>query len=272
MARGNLLAALISFLLILNASGVLPITFTVINKCSETIWPGMLSRSRISPPLNTTGFALQKNESRIVNHSRGNFSCITGDCGSGKVACSGGDAKPPATLAEFALTFGDLGIDYYDVSLADGFNLPMLVVPEGGTSGNCSATGCAVNLNDVCLNDLKVTDRDGNPSHSIVAPVHMQIALHAKPSSYSEFFKNGCPRAYSYAQDHETSTFTCTSSNYVITFCPTSKNDTKNPEPAGGGQNPDAVGASSSSSMGASCWQLLSGAISLFFLLSSSAI
>ncbi|KAI3840572.1 hypothetical protein MKX03_018106 [Papaver bracteatum] len=300
MARGNLLASLVSFLLILNASGELSVTFTVINKCSETVWPGMLSMAGISPPLDITGFVLPKNESRIVNvpkswlgrlwgrthcsqDSRGNFSCITGDCGSGKVACTGGDAKPPATLAEFALTFGDRGIDFYDVSLADGFNLPMLVVPEGGTSGSCGATGCAVNLNDVCLNDLKVTGPDGNrvgcnsACGAFGEPQYCCTGAYAnrttcKPSSYSEFFKNGCPRAYSYAQDDETSTFTCTSANYVITFCPpllpTSKKDTKNQEPAGGGQRP-----SSSSSIGVSCSQFLAGAVSLFILLlSSSAI
>lgn len=42
-----------------------------------------------------------------------------------------------------------------------------------------------------------------------------------KPSSYSQFFKSACPRAYSYAYDDGTSTFTCASADYTITFCPT---------------------------------------------------
>jgi hypothetical protein len=41
-----------------------------------------------------------------------------------------------------------------------------------------------------------------------------------KPSGYSQFFKNACPRAYSYAYDDATSTFTCAEANYIITFCP----------------------------------------------------
>ncbi|TVT99211.1 hypothetical protein EJB05_55426 [Eragrostis curvula] len=43
-----------------------------------------------------------------------------------------------------------------------------------------------------------------------------------KPSSYSQFFKNACPRAYSYAYDDATSTFTCAGgdTSYAITFCP----------------------------------------------------
>nr|GEV04833.1 RNA-directed DNA polymerase, eukaryota [Tanacetum cinerariifolium] len=41
------------------------------------------------------------------------------------------------------------------------------------------------------------------------------------PTDYSRFFKNLCPKAYSYAFDDPTSTFTCnTGANYVITFCP----------------------------------------------------
>ncbi|RDX81955.1 Pathogenesis-related protein 5, partial [Mucuna pruriens] len=33
-------------------------------------------------------------------------------------------------------------------------------------------------------------------------------------------FKNTCPSAYSYAYDDKTSTFTCASTNYTITSCP----------------------------------------------------
>ncbi|KAI3840568.1 hypothetical protein MKX03_018102 [Papaver bracteatum] len=123
-----------------------------------------------------------------------------------------------------------------------------------------------MNLNDVCLNGLKVTDPDGNhvgcnsACGAFGEPRYCCTGAYAnrttcKPSSYSEFFKNDCPRAYSYALDDETSTFTCNSANYVITFCPPLLPTS---EPAGGGQSPDAVGASSSSSMGVSCSQFLS--------------
>ncbi|KAI3952577.1 hypothetical protein MKW92_037093 [Papaver armeniacum] len=311
MARGNLLVALISILLILNVSGVLSVTFTTINKCSQTVWPGILSSAGISP-LDTTGFALQKDESRIVTvptswsgrlwgrthcsqDSTGKFSCISGDCGSGKVECSGGGATPPATLAEFTLN-GANGLDFYDVSLVDGYNLPMLVVPEGGTGGNCSTTGCVVNLNDVCPNDLKVTSEDGShvacksACEAFGDPQYCCSGAYGnpntcKPSSYSEFFKNACPRAYSYAYDDGTSTFTCASASYVITFCPplsTSKKATKYPEAAelplynstmtylGGGESLEDGGVSSSSAMRVSPVQFLGGAVSLFILLSSS--
>ncbi|KAL0358816.1 UNVERIFIED_CONTAM: Pathogenesis-related thaumatin-like protein 3.5 [Sesamum angustifolium] len=35
-------------------------------------------------------------------------------------------------------------------------------------------------------------------------------------------FKRACPRAYSYAYDDGTSTFTCKASEYAIMFCPNS--------------------------------------------------
>ncbi|GLT53877.1 hypothetical protein SLA2020_271150 [Shorea laevis] len=65
--------------------------------------------------------------------SAGAFSCVTGDCGSGKIECSGNGALPPATLAKFKLD-GAGGLDFYDVSLVYGYNLPLLVMPQGGTA------------------------------------------------------------------------------------------------------------------------------------------
>ena len=41
-----------------------------------------------------------------------------------------------------------------------------------------------------------------------------------RPSVYSQMFKTACPRSYSYAYDDATSTFTCTATDYSITFCP----------------------------------------------------
>ncbi|CBI34739.3 unnamed protein product, partial [Vitis vinifera] len=41
------------------------------------------------------------------------------------------------------------------------------------------------------------------------------------PTTYSKFFKDRCPDAYSYPQDDKTSLFTCPSgTNYKVTFCP----------------------------------------------------
>lgn len=222
-------------------------TFTIVNKCDHTVWPGILSNAGITA-LPTTGFTLQKGESKTINapsswggrfwgrthcaeDSTGKFTCVTGDCGSGKLECAGSGAAPPATLAEFTLD-GSGGMDFFDVSLVDGYNLPMMVVPQGGTGANCSNTGCVVDLNGACPSELKVTDADGDAVACKSACEAFGQAQYCcsgaygspdtcTPSSYSKLFKTACPTAYSYAYDDKTSTFTCAGADYLITFCPT---------------------------------------------------
>ncbi|GAV56748.1 Thaumatin domain-containing protein [Cephalotus follicularis] len=240
----SLLALIVPHSLI---SGVHSTTFTIVNKCEYTVWPGILSNAGV-PTLSPTGFVLQNGESKTITaptswggrfwgrtkctqDSTGKFSCETGDCGSGKVECSGTGAVPPATLAEFTLD-GSGGLDFFDVSLVDGYNLPMLVVPQGGTGDNCTYTGCVVDLNAACPSDLKVMSDDGSEDvacksacEAFQQPQYCCSGAYAspdtcKPSSYSEIFKTACPRAYSYAYDDKTSTFTCANADYSITFCP----------------------------------------------------
>lgn len=226
--------------------GVLAASFTLTNNCEYTVWPGVLAGAGTAP-MSPTGFALAKGESKTIpapsgwsgrfwgrtlcsEDSSGKFSCATGDCGSGKLECAGSGAVPPATLAEFTLN-GANGLDFYDVSLVDGYNLPMMVAPQSG-SGNCSITGCVFDLNGICPSELKVLSSDGSENVACKSaceafgdPKYCCSGEYGnpntcKPSSYSELFKHACPRAYSYAYDDGTSTFTCASADYLITFCP----------------------------------------------------
>ncbi|GAV71820.1 Thaumatin domain-containing protein [Cephalotus follicularis] len=244
MARAQLSITLLFLVLIL--TGVHSSTFTIINKCSYTVWPGILSGAGTSQ-LPTTGFGLQPGQSTSLSIPTGwsgrlwgrtfctqdpttsKFTCLTGDCGSSTLECSGRGAEPPATLAEFTLN-GANGLDFYDVSLVDGYNLPMSVSPQGGTGGNCTATGCAVDLNAACPAELKVSDNGesvacksaclafGDPKYCCSGAYATPDTC--KPSFYSQLFKSACPRAYSYAYDDGTSTCTCLGADYVITFCP----------------------------------------------------
>jgi len=223
-------------------------TFTIVNKCNYTVWPGILSGAGTTP-FSTTGFTLQPGESNALavppkwsgrlwgrtlcsQDSTGKFSCVTADCASSTVECNGGNAQPPATLAEFTLN-GANGLDFFDVSLVDGYNLPMMIEPHGATGGgNCMTTGCMVDLNAACPTELKVMSSGagvacksaceafGDPQYCCSGAYASPATC--KPSSYSQFFKSACPRAYSYAYDDGTSTFTCDSADYTITFCPAS--------------------------------------------------
>lgn len=271
--EGPLCTLLLLFFLVLSFNrGARSASFTIVNKCSYTVWPGVLSNAGIAP-LATTGFTLQTGESQTLSipaswsgrlwgrthcsqDSSGKFSCVTGDCGSGTLECSGGGAKPPATLAEFTLNGAD-GLDFYDVSLVDGSNLPILLVPQGGQGGNCTTTGCLVDLNEGCPSELKVTAGDGGGSVACKSACdafgdpkyccsgEFGTPATCQPNSYSQYFKSSCPRSYSYAYDDGTSTFTCASADYVITFCPT---PTASLKQSLGGQNPEAVNLSSSDS------------------------
>ena len=55
-------------------------------------------------------------------------------------------ATPPASLFEITLGAGD-DKDFYDVSIVDGYNLPLIAVPQGVLNGKCNATGCVSNIN-----------------------------------------------------------------------------------------------------------------------------
>ncbi|KAL1533347.1 thaumatin-like protein 1b [Salvia divinorum] len=246
-------------------------TFTFVNKCKFTVWPGILSNAGISP-LSNTGFALQTGESRIINapsswggrfwgrthcsqDPTGKFSCATGDCGSGKLECAGGGAATPVTLAEFTLD-GDAGKDFYDLSLVDGFNLPMLVAPQGGAGANCSKAECVADLNSECPPELRVASAGGEGvacrsacdafrSEEYCCSGAYGTPAACKPSQYAQTFKRACPQAYSYAYDDLTSTFTCIGADYIITFCPSPNTSKKSSSGSGGGQNPVSAAGSS---------------------------
>ncbi|XP_020680141.1 thaumatin-like protein 1b [Dendrobium catenatum] len=265
---------LLPLLLFMLPERAMPATLSMTNNCPFPIWPGLLSGAGTAP-LPTTGFLLNPGESRPIevpsswsgrlwgrtlcstDPSTGRFSCASADCGSGTVDCSGSGASPPATLAEFTLN-GSGGMDFFDVSLVDGYNLPLLIVPEGGEpGGRCGPTGCLVDVNGLCPSELRVVadgeavacrsacDAFGTPEYCCSGEYGGPGTC--KPSIYSQLFKNACPRAYSYAYDDATSTFTCSAgTSYLITFCPSTtslKSSGSGPgSGSGSGNNPQAVG------------------------------
>ncbi|XP_073150307.1 thaumatin-like protein 1 isoform X2 [Henckelia pumila] len=226
--------------LLLFARGAFGATFTFVNRCEETVWPGILANAG-SPKLETTGFELPQGSYRTLMAPAGwsgrfwgrtvcTFpdsepgSCRTADCGSGELECNGFGAAPPVTLAEFTLGTG--GLDFYDVSLVDGYNLPMIVEAAGG-SGMCASTGCVTDLNRVCPSELRVEGVEacksaceafGSPEYCCSGAFNSPAAC--RPSVYAQVFKSACPRSYSYAYDDPTSTFTCSGADYTVTFCP----------------------------------------------------
>lgn len=223
-------------------------TFTFHNSCPYTVWPATLTGGGPRPQLSTTGFELTSGASKTITvpnpwsgrvwgrtlcstDASGRFTCQTADCGSGKVSCDGAGGATPASLAELTLAAGG-GRDFYDISLVDGFNVPMSLTPRGGSGGRCNATSCPADVNSVCPRGLSLRGTGGrvigckSACVAFGAPEYCCTGKFAspetcRPTKYSKIFKGQCPQAYSYAYDDRSSTFTCTGgANYLVTFCP----------------------------------------------------
>ncbi|KAG2321239.1 hypothetical protein Bca4012_055822 [Brassica carinata] len=233
-----------SFIIATGAVSVVSGTvFTIQNSCSFTVWPGILTGNG-GAQLNDGGFTLNPGASvdvtapagwsgRIWGRTGCNFDgsgvgrCLTGDCGN-KLRCAGAGGVPPVTLAEF--TIGNGGAkDFYDVSLVDGYNVQMGVTTRGG-SGDCQNIGCVADVNGRCPNELRVMDGGkvvacksaceafGKPEYCCTGAFNTPDTC--PPTNFSRIFKGACPKAYSYAYDDASSTFTCANANYAIVFCP----------------------------------------------------
>ncbi|CAN6247743.1 unnamed protein product [Urochloa humidicola] len=230
-------------------------SFTFTNACQHPVWVGAL-HGATSPPLARSGFYLAPSAtSRLdapssgtwsgtfwartgcaVDAATGRFSCATADCGTGDVACEGRGPAPPVTLAEITLAApGSSGQDFYDISLVDGFNVPVRIAPSGG-GGDCRPAACAGDVNAMCPADLRVVAASSASGAAVVACKSACGAYGSArycctgqygtpatcgPTNYSQVFKSACPAAYSYAYDDASSTFTCSgAAGYDITFCP----------------------------------------------------
>lgn len=219
--------------------------FTLENGCRNTIWPGIQPGAG-KPQLMGGGFQLGPGESVNISSPRGwsgrfwgrrwcsfddsgKGTCVTGDCG-GVLKCAGAGGTPPATLAEFTL---DSPMDFYDVSLVDGYNMPVSITPSGGSgsgSYSCKVVQCVSDLNRRCPSQLQVRTKNGrvvgckSACMAFNQPQYCCTGEYGspqtcKPTNYSRAFKDACPTSYSYAYDDPTSTFTCRGANYLIRFC-----------------------------------------------------
>eukprot|EP00253_Pinus_taeda_P026242 PITA_26242 len=212
----------------LSLQGVEGTTMSVKNQCSYTIWaagiPGggkQLGKGEtwsFDVPAGTTAGRIWGRTGCSFDAAGGNGSCTTGDCG-GLLNCQG-YGSIPATLFEYALNQHQ-NQDFYDISLVDGFNLPLSMTPS---SPNCKAVGCTSNINAVCPAELKVTDGCKSACAAFNTSQYCCTGVYANncaPTKYSQLFKAQCPQAYiGYSNDDGASNLTCPSgANYSVVFC-----------------------------------------------------
>ncbi|GFQ01335.1 thaumatin-like protein [Phtheirospermum japonicum] len=201
------------------------IIFNIQNNCRYTVWPAAVPGGgrRLDPGQSwTIGFPNGPNLAKIwartncTFDSSGRGSCLTGDC-NGRLEC-GSYGAPPHTVAEYGLnSFGHK--DYYDISVMEGFNVPMEFTPT--TNGCTRPVRCAADITGECPSELRVAGGCHNP-----CTVHKttQYCCHSgrcRPTELSRFFKRRCRDAFTYPEDDPTSTFTCPpGTSYRVVFCP----------------------------------------------------
>ncbi|KAL2898370.1 Osmotin-like protein [Bienertia sinuspersici] len=245
---------------------IVPIVVT--NKCPFTIWPATAPNTGHPVIAKGGGFCLRSQQSTFIhtpwdwsgriwartgcsfssssasNHTNNNNNnnnnpptpaCQTGDC-DGHLECNGLTGKPPATLVELTLHTDKNQPSFFDVSLVDGYNLPVSVLSDI-TKSNCAIHGCLRDLKKTCPWELQLKDGRGN----VVACKSACVAFNndrfccrnqygspekCKPTLYSSVFKSACPSYVSYAFDDSSSTLvSCLVRRLYITFCPASWGD-----------------------------------------------
>jgi hypothetical protein len=219
-----------------SANGPRAVTF--VNRVHQTVW--VAASPDPSHPMARTGWVLLPGHSvtvRVPNHWNGRFwgrtgcvfhagrgHCQTGDC-AGRFQCQGWGTIP-ATLAEYDLDAWD-NLDFYDVSMVDGSNLPMYIYPTTGKAAKkvskdgCIPAGCTKAVR--CPKVLKIyAGRKYVACESACAKLGgNQYCCRGKyaprpmcnpkkwPHDYAAVFKRAEPYAYSYVDDDATSVYVC---------------------------------------------------------------
>jgi hypothetical protein len=207
-----------------------PRAFIVSNRCAQTVWAAALPATTF--PNGVVEVAPGASFQVAVDNGWsgriwGKVECTTSSAG--KLACA---SDPfPSSLAELTLTTSATGLDFYDVSLVDGFNLPVALIavghtPDAGHPYDCGDPACAVDLNATCPMVLQDQANGGvlacaNDECRVLGGNDAASPDCVYPNQYTEFFKSACPSAYSFPTDDPTSTFTCKGFNdYAVVFCP----------------------------------------------------
>ncbi|HWG24293.1 thaumatin family protein [Actinospica sp.] len=222
---------------------------TIVNADNETIWAA--TNPNTQHPIPVTGWKLAPGQSvsftvpdgwggRVWGRTGCSFNssgvghCQTGDCG-GLFQCQGSEGGT-TTLAELTLDSFD-GMDFYDVSMVDGANLPMYINTTHRTAADpISSNGCyegACTKAVVCPSGMQVKSNGqavacetacaafGGDAYCCTGSWSGRANCDpAKwPVDYAKLvFKDAEPYAYSYAFD-DSATMACKGHcNYRITF------------------------------------------------------
>lgn len=209
-------------------------SITVKNNCGSVITVGVLTNG-VSAGLPEQSFDLTPSASNSFSKSDSwggrvwaRYHC-SGSAGKDTSNCGVPGATNPASLAEFFF-HGTGGKDFYDISLVDGYNMPMSIAPSGGATPNgysCGSPQCSI---ADCPKEFAVTDATGNVMSCMSACSKTGSSEDCctganntpdtcKASGNSAYVKKQCPDAYSFAYDDQDSTYECAAESFTVTFC-----------------------------------------------------
>ncbi|GKZ00940.1 hypothetical protein MPSEU_001045500 [Mayamaea pseudoterrestris] len=240
---------------------------TFVNQCNETIYIGIV-QNQGQKLINNGGLRLdaQKNDSVALPFGwSGRFwgrtqcqewgeMCETGRCGENWMNCLGEFPVSPVTFVDLRLDNQGSGVDFYSVTLVNGYNIPIQVAPVNGTFQSmpgtrdyCTWAGCQNDLNYICPAELQMFGTKGQLVGCRSACDVFQedefccqgiygTAETCPSFSFADTFKRSCQRAYTYAFDQVNSDYTClgidyeanmtlsqkisSGSEYYVTLCP----------------------------------------------------
>lgn len=219
-----------------------------INACEETVWAGASGLDDPAGALGQVGvLAPAECMSVAIREVAGGRAWGATDCLDGVCASNGNDGR--GTLVQLSLAAA--GADLYDVSLVDGFDLPMAMIPVGVSTDHvgrseCRPASCAADLTVVCPEELRRYDDAGaiayctsacracsecpacsdcgdlgNPACDACSGLSDLCCTGqgCEPSEYTALWKSLCPDAITYAE--EAAAFSCDQQpDYDIVFCP----------------------------------------------------
>jgi len=182
-------------------------TFTIQNQCNEPLWIGTQGNplpqnggwkveaggsSQITVP-STLSAARFWARTKCVYNSLGRLVCQTGDCplpdsyygpNNDGTQCMGIGGLPPYTIAEMTLGGSSGGVDFYDLSLVDGYDIQMSMQPVGGSPSpglpptspyNCGTPKCAKFDYSKCPPVLRLVDKS---SGNVIACLSICAAIY----------------------------------------------------------------------------------------------
>eukprot|EP01117_Protostelium_nocturnum_P003615 TRINITY_DN1485_c0_g1_i1.p1 TRINITY_DN1485_c0_g1~~TRINITY_DN1485_c0_g1_i1.p1 ORF type:complete len:237 (+),score=74.40 TRINITY_DN1485_c0_g1_i1:248-958(+) len=148
--------------------------------------------------------------------------CETGDCG-GKKNCfkSSASSSLGASVVDLSLSESFTTLDYYDISLVNGFNLGVSVEPSKTSSDSmnnfkCGRSTCSPSFGQF---PQELARKINGETKGFASPC--EDGKECKESKYTQLYKRICPNSRTFSFDDINSTFACKSADYTITFCPT---------------------------------------------------